>query len=195
MRRHPHTPRAHTVISDGQFQKAGFPEDRIVECHGSIHYLQCALPCSRGELAPAPASLDLAVDPETFQVRRVESSRIERDTHAHTGLRRIQASSPSAHRAVAASHDRTYSCSMTLTGRALAPPLNPSGRLVQLVGCDPNAMRRDRGRRGHVGTDRALSERAAIACSRQLHCTNQRPRAADTAQSQRIRAAHVGSGA
>jgi len=55
---------------------------------------------------------------------RVESSRIERDTHAHTGLRRIQASSPSAHRAVAASHDRTYSCSMTLTGRALAPPHN-----------------------------------------------------------------------
>jgi len=65
------------VISDGQFQKAGFPEDRIVECHGSIHYLQCALPCSRGELAPAPASLDLAVDPETFLVRRVESSRVE----------------------------------------------------------------------------------------------------------------------
>src|SRR5439155_19501480 len=26
---------------DGQFQKAGFPEDRLLECHGSIHYLQC----------------------------------------------------------------------------------------------------------------------------------------------------------
>ena len=26
---------------DGQFQKAGFDEDRIVECHGSIHHLQC----------------------------------------------------------------------------------------------------------------------------------------------------------
>jgi len=25
---------------DGQFQKAGFPEDNIVECHGSIHFLQ-----------------------------------------------------------------------------------------------------------------------------------------------------------
>ena len=25
---------------DGQFQKAGFPGDCIVECHGSIHYLQ-----------------------------------------------------------------------------------------------------------------------------------------------------------
>ena len=27
---------------DGQFQKSGFSEDRIVECHGSIHYLQCS---------------------------------------------------------------------------------------------------------------------------------------------------------
>jgi len=31
---------------DGQFQKAGFAEDRIVECHGSIHYLQCLEGCS-----------------------------------------------------------------------------------------------------------------------------------------------------
>ena len=30
---------------DGQFQKAGFPEDRIVECHGSIHFLQCLNAC------------------------------------------------------------------------------------------------------------------------------------------------------
>ena len=26
---------------DGQFQLAGFPDDRVVECHGSIHRLQC----------------------------------------------------------------------------------------------------------------------------------------------------------
>lgn len=33
---------------DGQFQKAGVPETRIVECHGSIHQLQCLSPaCSR----------------------------------------------------------------------------------------------------------------------------------------------------
>jgi NAD-dependent SIR2 family protein deacetylase len=32
---------------DGHFQKAGFREDRIVECHGSIHYLQCADLCTR----------------------------------------------------------------------------------------------------------------------------------------------------
>lgn len=30
---------------DGQFQKAGFPEHRILEIHGSIHHLQCIEPC------------------------------------------------------------------------------------------------------------------------------------------------------
>lgn len=33
---------------DGHFQAAGFPEDRIVECHGSIRFLQCAQPCCHG---------------------------------------------------------------------------------------------------------------------------------------------------
>ena len=31
---------------DGQFQKAGFGEDQILEVHGSIHHLQCLTPCS-----------------------------------------------------------------------------------------------------------------------------------------------------
>jgi len=31
---------------DGQFQKAGFDDERIEECHGSIHFLQCSRPCS-----------------------------------------------------------------------------------------------------------------------------------------------------
>jgi NAD-dependent SIR2 family protein deacetylase len=31
---------------DGHFQKAGFPAERIAECHGSIHFLQCHGPCS-----------------------------------------------------------------------------------------------------------------------------------------------------
>lgn len=31
---------------DGQFQQAGFDPARIVECHGSIHQLQCSQPCS-----------------------------------------------------------------------------------------------------------------------------------------------------
>ena len=30
---------------DGQFQKAGFPADRVVEVHGSIHHLQCMDGC------------------------------------------------------------------------------------------------------------------------------------------------------
>ncbi|SAK72529.1 silent information regulator protein Sir2 [Caballeronia catudaia] len=31
---------------DGQFQKAGFPEHRVHECHGSIHALQCLVTCT-----------------------------------------------------------------------------------------------------------------------------------------------------
>lgn len=31
---------------DGQFQKAGFARDRILEVHGSIHHLQCTGPCN-----------------------------------------------------------------------------------------------------------------------------------------------------
>jgi NAD-dependent SIR2 family protein deacetylase len=30
---------------DGQFQRAGFDDARLVECHGSIHHLQCSRPC------------------------------------------------------------------------------------------------------------------------------------------------------
>ena len=33
---------------DGQFQKSGFAEDHVEECHGSIHHLQCTHPCSAG---------------------------------------------------------------------------------------------------------------------------------------------------
>ncbi|BCG46664.1 NAD-dependent protein deacetylase of SIR2 family [Citrifermentans bremense] len=31
---------------DGQFQKAGFAADAVLEFHGSIHHLQCTRPCS-----------------------------------------------------------------------------------------------------------------------------------------------------
>ena len=37
---------AFTSNVDGQFQKAGFLENRIEECHGSIHHFQCTSPCS-----------------------------------------------------------------------------------------------------------------------------------------------------
>ncbi|MDW5442834.1 SIR2 family NAD-dependent protein deacylase [Polaromonas sp. SM01] len=33
---------------DGQFQKAGFADDQIHECHGSIHQLQCTRACGSG---------------------------------------------------------------------------------------------------------------------------------------------------
>jgi len=42
----PHNKFVFTSNVDGQFQKAGFDENRIVEIHGSIHYLQCSVPCS-----------------------------------------------------------------------------------------------------------------------------------------------------
>ncbi len=32
---------------DGQFQKANYAEDKILEVHGSIHHLQCTVPCCR----------------------------------------------------------------------------------------------------------------------------------------------------
>ncbi|ATE59898.1 SIR2 family NAD-dependent protein deacylase [Thauera sinica] len=41
---------------DGQFQKAGFDAGRIVECHGSIHHLQCMVGC-RGDIWPADGFL------------------------------------------------------------------------------------------------------------------------------------------
>jgi NAD-dependent SIR2 family protein deacetylase len=31
---------------DGQFQKAGFDDEKVIECHGSIHHLQCKDNCS-----------------------------------------------------------------------------------------------------------------------------------------------------
>ncbi|MBF0342123.1 MAG: NAD-dependent deacetylase [Magnetococcales bacterium] len=50
---------------DGHFQKAGWQESLIVECHGSIHHLQCTRPCS-GEIWSA-AGTRVSVDPEAFR--------------------------------------------------------------------------------------------------------------------------------
>lgn len=46
---------------DGQFQKAGFDDDRILEVHGSIHHLQCLAGCTdriwpNGEEVPVDLS-------------------------------------------------------------------------------------------------------------------------------------------
>ncbi len=48
---------------DGHFQKAGVSESRIVEGHGSIHFLQCLEGCSR-DIWPVDG-LELIVDDET----------------------------------------------------------------------------------------------------------------------------------
>ncbi len=37
----------YTSNVDGHFQKSGFPPDNIVECHGSIHHLQCQRTCNQ----------------------------------------------------------------------------------------------------------------------------------------------------
>ncbi len=50
---------------DGQFQKAGFPEERILECHGTLRMAQCTHGCGVGIFSAAP--FDVKVDPETFR--------------------------------------------------------------------------------------------------------------------------------
>lgn len=52
---------------DGHFQRAGFAADRLVECHGSLGWLQCARACSPA-LWPTGA-LELDVDGVTFRAR------------------------------------------------------------------------------------------------------------------------------
>jgi NAD-dependent SIR2 family protein deacetylase len=52
---------------DGQFQKAGFAESRIAECHGSIHYLQCSVPC-HSDIWPVDPNLSFMVDVEACRL-------------------------------------------------------------------------------------------------------------------------------
>jgi NAD-dependent SIR2 family protein deacetylase len=52
---------------DGHFQRAGFSEERVVECHGSILHLQCTGPCC-DDIWEAE-ELEIDVDKETFRAR------------------------------------------------------------------------------------------------------------------------------
>ena len=52
----------YTSNVDGHFQKAGFDAHRIVECHGSIHFLQCQDPDISQEIWPVPANTHYDVD-------------------------------------------------------------------------------------------------------------------------------------
>ena len=50
---------------DGHFQASGFPEDRIEECHGSVHFLQCtSTDCS--EIWDG-SDINIEVDMETMR--------------------------------------------------------------------------------------------------------------------------------
>jgi NAD-dependent SIR2 family protein deacetylase len=51
---------------DGQFQKAGFADDRIVEIHGSIHLVQCSKGCP-GILPADPYRFE--IDPDTLRAQ------------------------------------------------------------------------------------------------------------------------------
>ena len=50
---------------DGQFQAAGFDPGRVVECHGSVHHLQCTMPCEE-QVWPADA-VTVDVDETTMR--------------------------------------------------------------------------------------------------------------------------------
>lgn len=52
---------------DGQFQKAGFDDRLIEECHGSIHHLQCSHPCNN-DIWDAKG-IDVFVDEDVFEAR------------------------------------------------------------------------------------------------------------------------------
>lgn len=53
---------------DGQFQRAGFAADRILEVHGSIHWLQCLAPCSA---AIWPNNEQIPVDPVSMRAGHI----------------------------------------------------------------------------------------------------------------------------
>jgi len=48
---------------DGHFQKAGFPENKVYEVHGSINYLQC----SKCNTVTSAEKTTVKYDPETFE--------------------------------------------------------------------------------------------------------------------------------
>ncbi len=52
----------YTSNVDGQFQKAGFDNDKIAECHGSIHHLQCTRNCTKGIWSAKDTSVIIDID-------------------------------------------------------------------------------------------------------------------------------------
>jgi len=52
---------------DEHFQKAGFSPEQILECHGSLHYVQCSTPCHDGIWSIK--NFDFQIDPKTEMVK------------------------------------------------------------------------------------------------------------------------------
>lgn len=57
--------RVFTSNVDGQFQRAGFADECVVECHGSIHHLQCLAGCHDG-IWPAD-DVEVRIDSDTMR--------------------------------------------------------------------------------------------------------------------------------
>ena len=55
---------------DGQFQKAGYREDQVLEVHGSIHHLQCLTPCRHTIWDNCE---EIPVDEATMRARHIPS--------------------------------------------------------------------------------------------------------------------------
>jgi NAD-dependent SIR2 family protein deacetylase len=52
---------------DGHFQRAGFDDTHVYECHGSIHWMQCTRRCGVGVFAADGVAVD--IDPATSRAR------------------------------------------------------------------------------------------------------------------------------
>src|SRR5262249_8458214 len=66
--RMPHGAFVFTSNVDGHFQRSGFAEERVVECHGSVHWLQCTGRCGRG-LWPVESSATTLIDLDLESMR------------------------------------------------------------------------------------------------------------------------------
>ncbi|MFC5137641.1 NAD-dependent deacetylase [Actinomycetospora rhizophila] len=59
--------RVFTSNVDGAFQRAGFADETVTECHGAIGTLQCTAPCHEGTWSAD--GVDVAVDEDTMRAR------------------------------------------------------------------------------------------------------------------------------
>lgn len=53
---------AYTSNVDGHFQRAGYRADRLVECHGNVHFAQCCEPCHGDVWQDVVHDFDLDLD-------------------------------------------------------------------------------------------------------------------------------------